>query len=100
MIRWKMSVSANALVTTPLTLLGFVGLLSLRLVGLHSHQALAVALLLGCGWAVVSRVWLAWKGRLHLGPLQRFRARDSRSQLLRAVRRASFWAAAARDNLD
>ena len=94
MIRWKMSVRAYALVTTLLTLLGLVGLLSLRLVGLYSHQALAVVLLLGCGWAVVSRVWLAWKGRLHLGPLRGFRARASRSQLLQAVGRASFWTAA------
>ena len=94
MNRRKMNLSAYAILTTLLTLLGVVGLLSLRLVGLYSHQALAVVLLLGCGWAVVSRVWLAWKGRLHLRPLRGFRARDSRSQLLQAVGRASFWAAA------
>ena len=89
-----MNLSAYAILTTLLTLLGVVGLLSLRLVGLYSHQALAVVLLLGCGWAVVSRVWLAWKGRLHLGPLRGFRARDGRSQLFQAVGRAAFWAAA------
>ena len=94
MIRWKMSVSAYAIVTTLLTLLGLVGLLSLRVVGLYSHQALAVVLLLGCGWAVASRVWLAWKGRLYLRLLRGFRGRDSRTQLLQAVGRASFWVAA------
>ena len=89
-----MRVSAYAIVTTLLTLLGLVGLLSLRVVGLYSHQALAVVLLLGCGWAVASRVWLAWKGRLHLRLLRGFRGRDSRTQLLQAVGRASFWVAA------
>ena len=78
MIHWKMRLSAYAIVTTLLTLLGLAGLLSLRFVGLYSHQALAVVLLLGFGWAVVSRVWLAWKGRLHPGPLRGFRARDNR----------------------
>lgn len=58
--------SAYAIVSTLLTLLGLVGLLSLRFVGLYSHQALAVVVLLGCGWAVASRAWLAWKPHLHL----------------------------------
>ncbi len=44
-----MSVSAYAMVTTLLTLLGLAGLFSLRVLGLYSHQALAVVLLLGCG---------------------------------------------------
>ena len=89
-----MSISAYATVTTLLTLLGLAGLLSLRFVGLYSHQALAVVLLLGCGWAVASRARLAWKGRLHL-PLPRgFRERDGRARLLQAAGRASFWAAA------
>ena len=57
-----MGSSAYAIVTTLLALLGLVGLLSLRLFGLYSHQALALVLLLGCGWAVASRVWLARKG--------------------------------------
>ncbi|MCY4074811.1 MAG: M23 family metallopeptidase [Acidobacteria bacterium] len=89
-----MNLGAYAILTTLLTLLGVVGLFSLRLVGLYSHQALAVVLLLGCGWAVVSRVGLAWKGRLHLGWWRGLRARDGRSQLLQAAGRASFWAAA------
>ena len=38
--RRKMSISAYATVTTLLTLLGLAGLLSLRFVGLYSHQAL------------------------------------------------------------
>ena len=89
-----MSVSAYAVVTTLLTLLGLAGLLSLRFVGLYSHQALAVVLLLGCGWAVANRAWLAWKGRLHLPLPRRFREPGGRARLLQAAGRASFWAAA------
>ena len=70
-----MRISAYAVVTTLLTLLGLGGLLSLRVVGLYSHQALAVVLLLGFGWAVVSRIWLARKGRLYPGLLRGFRGR-------------------------
>ncbi len=86
---------AYAIITTLLTLLGLVCLVSLRFVGLYSHQALGVVLLLGLGWAVVSRVWLAWKGRLHRGLLREFRETGSRPHLLQAVGRASFWAVAA-----
>lgn len=93
MIDRRMSVSAYAMVTTLLTLMGLAGLLSLRVVGLYSHQALAVVLLLGCGWAIASRVWLAWKGRLHPGLLRGFRGLDNRPRLLQAVGRAGFWAA-------
>ena len=82
-----MGSSAYAIVTTLLALLGLVGLLSLRLFGLYSHQALALVLLLGCGWAVASRVWLARKGRLHRGLLRGLRGRDGRPQFQRrAVR--------------
>ena len=84
--------TACAIVTTLLALLGLVGLLALRFVGLYSHQALAVVLLLGGGWAVVSRVWLAWKGRLHPGLLRGFRGRDNRPRFFQAAGRASFWA--------
>ena len=91
---WKMSAGAYAIVTTLLTLLGLAGLFSLRFVGFYSHQALAVVLLLGCGWAVASRAWLAWKGRLHLRLPRGFRGRDSRPHFLQAVGRASFWTAA------
>ncbi len=84
-----------AIATTVLTVLGLGGLLSLRFVGSYSHQALAVVLLLGFGWAIVSRVWLAWKRRLHPWLLHGFRARASRPQLLQASGRASFWAACA-----
>ena len=80
------------IVTTLLTLLGLTGLFSLRVLGLYSHQALGVVLLLGFVWAVASRSWLAWKGRLHLGLLRGFGGRDHRPQLLQAVGRASFWA--------
>ena len=90
----KMGINRYAIVTTLLTLLGVVGLLSLRFVGFYNHQALAVVLLLGCGWAVVSRIWLVRKGRLYPRPLRGLAGRDSRPQLLQAVGRASFWVAA------
>ena len=80
------------IVTSLLTLLALVGLFSLRIRGLYSHQALAVVLLLGFVWAVASRGWLAWKGRLHMGLVRGFRGRDHRPQLLQAAGRASFWA--------
>lgn len=83
------------IVTTLLTLLTLAGLFSLRLLGLYSHQALAIVLVLGLGWAVASRGWLAWKGRLNPGLLRGLRGRDHRPQLLQAVGRASFWALAA-----
>jgi len=86
-----MKIGAYAIVTTLLTLLGLGGLLSLRVVGLYSHQALAVVLLLGLGWAVASRVWLARKGRLYPGLLRGFRGQDRRPQLLQATGRGSFW---------
>ena len=81
-----------AIVTTLLTLMGLVGLFSLRVLGLYSHQALAVVLLLGFVWAVANRGWLAWKGRLHLGLLRGLGRREHRPQLLQAAARASFWA--------
>lgn len=87
-----MKIGAYPVVTTLLTLLGLGSLLSLRVVGLYSHQALAVVLLLGFGWAVVSRIWLARKGRLYPGLLRGFRGPDRRPQLLQASGRASFWA--------
>ncbi|MCY4399387.1 MAG: M23 family metallopeptidase [Gemmatimonadetes bacterium] len=83
---------AYAIVTTLLTLLGLVGLFSLRVLGLYSHQALAVVLLLGFVWAVANRSWLAWKGRLDTGLLRGLGSRDKRPQLLGAAGRASFWA--------
>lgn len=81
-----------AIVTTVLTLLGLGVLFALRMVGLYSHQALAVVLLIGCGWAVASRIWLARKGRLYTGLLRGLRGRDRRPQLLQAVGRGGFWA--------
>ena len=81
-----------AIVTTVLTLLGLGVLFALRIVGLYSHQALAVVLLLGCGWAVASRIWLARKGRLYTGLLRGLRGRDRRPHLLQAAGRGAFWA--------
>ena len=91
----RVRMKAYPVVTTLLTLLALAGLFSLRLLGVYSHQALAIALLLGLVWAVASRGWLAWKGRLHPGLLRGLRGRDHRPQLLQAVGRASFWALAA-----
>ena len=86
--------SARQVVTTLLTLLALAVLFSLRFVGLYSHQALAVALLLGLVWAIANRSWLAWKRRLNLGLLRAPGGRDHRPHLLQAVGRASFWAMA------
>ena len=87
--------SPYGIVTTLLTLLALAALFSLRVLGLYSHQALAAVLLLGLAWAVASRGWLAWKGRLDPGLLCGFGASDRRPQLVQAVGRASFWAMAA-----
>ena len=81
---------AYAIVTTLLTLAG----VALLYYG-HEQPALWIVLLLGCGWAVVSRGWLAWKGRLHPGLLRGLCGRENRAHLLEAVGRASFWAALA-----
>lgn len=86
--------SARQVVTTVLTLLALAVLFSLRFVGLYSHQALAVVLLLGLVWAIVNRSWLAWKRRLNLELFRGSRRRDHRPHLLQAVGRASFWAMA------
>ena len=83
-----------AVATTTLALLALAALFALRWVGLYSHQALAVLLLLGLAWAVASRAWLARKGRLHTELLRGFRDRRNRPQLLQAAGRGSFWAAA------
>ena len=86
---------AYAIVTTLLTLLGLAGLFGLRLVGLYSHQALGLVLLLGCGWAIASLIRSAWKGRLKPQLARGFRGRENRPRLLQAVGRASFWALSA-----
>ena len=86
---------AYRVVTTLLTALGLAALFSLRFVGLYSHQALALVLLLGCVWAIASRIWLARKGRLHPGLLRGLRGSENRPYFVQAVGRASFWAAAA-----
>lgn len=83
-----------AVVTTGLALLALAALFALRWVGLYSHQALAVVLVLGLAWAVASRTWLAWKGHLHTELLRGPADRRNRPQLVQAVGRGSFWAAA------
>ena len=85
---------AGAIVATLFTGLGLAGLFALRFVGEYNHYTLANVLLLGLGWAVVSRVWWMWKGRLHRGLLIGLRERENRAPFLQAIGRASFWAAA------
>lgn len=85
---------AGAIVATLFTGLGLAGLFALRFVGEYNHWMLANVLLLGLGWAVVSRVWWMWKGRLHRGLLIGLRERENRAPFLQAAGRASFWAAA------
>ena len=82
---------AYAIVTTLLTLLGVAGVFSLRLVGLYSHQALGLVLLLGCVWAIASIIWSARKGRLKPQLFRGFRGRENRPRVLQAVGRTSFW---------
>ncbi len=88
----KMGRIAYAIVTTLLTLAALAGLFGLRVVGFYSHQALAVVLFVGCVWAVASRAWLTWKGRLQPGWLGGLRGPAHRSQRFEAVGRAGFWA--------
>ena len=83
-----------AIATTALALLALAALLVLRFAGMYSHQALAVVLLLGLAWAVASRAWLAWKGRLCTALLRGLRDPRSRPHLWQAAGRASFWALA------
>ena len=52
---------------------------------------MGVALLLGFGWAVASRIWLTRKGRLYPGLLRGFRGHDHRPQLLQALGHGTFW---------
>lgn len=86
--------SMYSIVTTALAVLALAALFALRFAGMYSHQALAVVLLLGLTWAVASRAWLAWQGRLHTELLRGFRDPRNRPHLLQAAGRASFWAAA------
>ena len=85
---------AGAIVATLFTGLGLAGLFALRFEGEYNHYTLANVLLLGLGWAVVSRVWWMWRGRLQRGLLIGLRERENRAPFLQAIGRASFWAAA------
>ena len=77
--------------TTAFTLLAVALLGASRVVGAYSHQAFAFALVVGLAWAVASRGWLAWRGRLH----RRFPWEWSRpaNHSLRAqvLARGAFW---------
>ena len=86
---------ARAIVATLPVGLALAWLFALRFLGEYNHWTLANVLLLGLGWAVVSRGWWMWKGRLHRGLLVGLGERENRARLLQAAGRASFWAAAA-----
>ena len=51
--------------TTVLMVLAVALLGSLRFIGLYTHQAFGLAIVAGLLWALVSRAWLAWRGRLY-----------------------------------
>lgn len=80
-----------AITTTVATCVVLFALFALRFVGFFSHQALAVVLVLGLFWAVVSRSWLAWKGHLNTRLLLELRDREGRLRFFHALGRASFW---------
>jgi hypothetical protein len=65
--------STARVITTLLTLAALALLLSLRFVGLYSHQVFAAVLVSGLAWAGVSMPWLARRGRLHTRLLREWR---------------------------
>lgn len=79
--------------TTALTVLAVALLGSLRLVGMYSHQAFALALLFGLGWAVVSRAWLAWRGRLYRRFPWEWSRPENRALRLQVLARGGLWLA-------
>ena len=85
LIAGKIRKHAYAIVTTLLTLLALA-----ELYESHEQPLFVVVLLLGCVWAIASRIWLARKGRLHPGRLRGLRGRENRPHFLQVVGRASF----------
>jgi hypothetical protein len=73
-------------ITTILTVLALSALFATRIVGMYSHQALAVVLFLAVVWGVISRLWWWKKERLH-GRLKR----TDGSHLFQALGRGYFW---------
>lgn len=80
--------------TAALTTVALVLLFSLRYVGLYSHQALAVVLVVGLVWAILGRGGLVWKDRLQSGLRRMFRLNRNRAEIADTVGRAGFWAIA------
>ena len=74
-----------------LTIVALASLHALRIVGLYSHQALALFLVAGLFWAILGRGGFAWKGRLR-SELRRVTRPDwARLEFLNAIGRAGFW---------
>ncbi len=77
--------------TTSFTAAAVLVLGASRFVGMYSHQVFALALVVGALWAVVSRGWLAWRGRLY----RRFPWEWSKPETLalrrQVLARGSFW---------
>lgn len=78
---------AHPVVTTLLTTIGVGGLLALRVTGLYSHQALGFVLTVGLVWAVVGRIWLARRKKMHVGLVRG----ESRQHRWQALARGFFW---------
>ena len=74
-----------------LTIVALASLLALRFVGLYSHQALAVALVIGVVWAILGRGGIIWKNRLRAELRRAFRITRDRLEMGNAIGRASFW---------
>ena len=79
--------------TTFLTGLAVVLLGSLRFVGLYSHQAFALAVIVGLAWAVVSRAWLAGRGRLYRRFPWEWSKPENGALRLQVLARGGFWLA-------
>lgn len=81
---WKTTIAA-------LTIVALAFLLALRFVGLYSHQALAVALMVGVVWAILGRGGIVWKGRLRAELHRAIHVKWDRQEFRNAIGRASFW---------
>ena len=77
--------------TAALTIIVLVSLLALRIVGLYSHQVLALILAVGLLWAILGPGGIAWKGRLRIEVRRALGMNWHRHESRNAVARASFW---------
>ena len=62
--------------------------------GLYSHQALALFLIVGLFWSILGRGGFAWKGRLRAELRRLFRLQQGRREFVDAIGRAGFWGTA------